>query len=274
MFTSYRVLAIPAVLQFLAGCVVEQSDPEDVGVAESAVLTTNTLTTNTLTTNTLTTNTLTTNTLTTNTLTTNGLGSQVVTALQDTTPVGAANRTVFHYLVTCALDPTQSVTYTWSDGESTNTVTEVGQIGLAPQWATGPLRSWGQQLVSACVASRINYFGVTVPISVRNEVLAPTTSSAELADYPFVEGAFWGNLFTSTPSLSSCYDPANVENSRSDQRECATGFLDANGQIDPCGLITLTGSCADECAWFDPVGQFYVGCGKDFTLAAITTGLQ
>jgi hypothetical protein len=273
MFNSYRAVAVSAVLFLVSGCGAEQSDGE-LASATSAVESTNTLTVNTLTVNTLTVNTLTVNTLTVNSLTSGTLGSPVLTALQNTTPVGAANRTIFHYIVTCALDPSQSVTYSWSDGVNTYTVTEVGQIGLAPRWATRSLESWGQQLVSACIGARVNYFGVTVPISVRNEVLVPTTSSAELADYPYVEGAFWGNLFAPAPSLNSCYNPANVANSRADQRECATGYLDADGNVDPCGIITLTGSCDEQCWGFDATHQFYWGCGKDFSLAAITTGLQ
>jgi hypothetical protein len=160
MSTSCRLLAVPTVLcSLLTGCAVEQAERGDlVGSAEAELVTANTVTANTVTANTLVAN----------TLTNSGIGGPVLTALQDTTPIGTNNRTIFHYIVTCALSPAQSVTYTWSDGQGTYTVTEQGQLGLAPQWATGSLKRSGQQLVSGCIAARVNYFGVTVPISARN----------------------------------------------------------------------------------------------------------
>ena len=111
-------------------------------------------------------------------------------------------------------------------------------------------------------------------ISVRNEVLDATTSAAELAAYPYVEGAFWGNLFSSSPALYSCYNPANVAHSRADERDCATGYPTGGGQVVSCGMITLTGSCDDQCWGLDPYGQYYWGCGDNDTDNAITTGLQ
>ena len=274
MFTFNRAGCALGVLFLLSGCAGTEEGDGALGWAGDAVESTNTLTANTLTANTLTANTLTANTLTANTLTANGLSPVVVTALQDVTPVGAANRTVFHYLATCALTPAQSVTYTWSDGTNTYTVTEVGQVGVAPQWATQSLDVNGQQLVSACVAARINYFGVTVPISERGfvESMLETTTQTELAQYPYVEGAFWGNLFAPTPTLASCYNPANVAHSRADQRDCATGYLDANGQLQSCGPIVLTGSCDAQCLFFDSRDQLYVGCGG--TWNALSVGLQ
>ncbi len=90
-----------------------------------------------------------------------------------------------------------------------------------------------------------------------------------------MEGAFWGNLFTSNPSLYSCYDPANVANSRADQRECAAGYLDADGQLDSCGPIVITGSCDDQCYALDPCGASSTGpVATTDTMNAITVGLQ
>lgn len=212
-----------------------------------------------------------------NSLATGQLGSVVQAALQDP-DYGANDRTLFHYIVTCALTPDQSVSYTWSDAQGDHDVVEQGQLGLAPEWATGPVYLKSQERVSGCVASRVNYFGVSVQISVRNPVLLSETPASELAAYPYVEGAFWGNLFTSSPALYSCYDPANAAHSLAAQRACATGYHDANG-THACGIITLTGSCADSCFRLDATGQFYRGCGDDPNgrgsgITAITIGLQ
>jgi hypothetical protein len=279
MNTYRRALAVLAVLLLVSGCAIERGEEEEVGSAQSETITSNTITSNTITSNTITSNTITSNTITSNSLTSSSLGTPVLDALDDVTQlgsgtVGAANRTVFHYIVTCALTPAQSVTYTWSDGGSTYTVTETGVLGLAPYWATGSLDERGQHLVSGCIASRVNYFGVTVQISARGLAasLQEDTTEAELAEFPYVEGAFWGNLFSPTAALYSCYDPANVANSRAQQRDCAAGYLDADGDILPCAAVTRTGSCDDQCASFDREGQFYVNCWGSST--AITIGLQ
>ena len=279
MSTSCRALTVLTATMVLSGCVVEPAGTEAVGSAAEAVDSSNALTINALTINALTINALTINALTINSLTSNSLGSPVVTALQDTTSVGDGSRSVFHYIVGCALPAGQSVSYTWTDAlGNPYTVVEQGQIGLAPEWATGSLSSDGAQLVSGCVAARVNYFGVEVHISVRNPDLASVTPDSELAAYPYVEGSFWGNLFSASPGLYSCYDPDNVDHSRADQRDCATGYLDGTGQLQPCGPITLTGSCSDVCKKLDADDQYFWGCGDsgngNGNTKAITVGLQ
>jgi hypothetical protein len=243
----------------------------------SAALSTNALSTNALSTNALSTNALSTNALSTNALSTNALSTNALAAIQDPSATGTLSRQLLEYTAGCALNPSQSISYSWTDsGGITHEVTDYGQLGLAPQWADGPLtHRISQELVSACLAARTNYFGVTVHISVRGTapVLEDNTSAAELAAYPYVEGAFWGNLFSATPALYSCYDPANVANSRADERDCATGYPSGRGQVLPCGMITLTGSCNDQCDWFDAENQVYVGCGNYRTNDAITIGL-
>lgn len=281
MFTSCRPVAVLAVTALLTGCGAE-AGTEDVGSAADAVLsenslTVNSLTVNSLTVNSLTVNSLTVNSLTVNSLTVNGLAQPLLSALQDATAVGAANRAVFHYLVGCALTPDQSLDYTWSDAQGTHTVTEQGSIGLAPDWLSGSLDTTEQHLVSGCLAARVNYFGTPVPISVRNPRLVDVTPDSELAEYPYVEGSFWGNLFSSDPTVYSCYDPANVNHSRSSMRDCAAGYLDGSGHIHGCGPIVMTGSCNDVCRRLNVRDQYYWGCGptgSNATTVAVTVGLQ
>jgi hypothetical protein len=270
MFTQLHRLCLSGVFVILSGCAVEQTEAVD--TARSEVLAANVLAANVLAANVLAANVLAANALTSSPLSTETLSDLVQAALQDQT-FGANDRTLFHYVATCALAPSQSVSYTWSDAQGPHAVVEQGLVGLAPDWATGPLSLRGQQLVSACVASRVNAFGITVHISLRNHVIADDTSDAELAAYPHVEGAFWGNLFSSKPHLSSCYDAPDVAYSLADHRACATGYTDANG-VHQCGMINLTGSCTEQCRGFDTRGQFYVGCGEDHTMNAVTVGLQ
>ena len=255
----------------LTGCAAQVGD-EPIGVAEQDALSYNALSYNALSYNALSYNALSYNALSYNALSYNSL-----TALQDPSPTGDLARQLLSYTVGCALDPSQSLTFSYTDTTGTlQTVTDDGQLGLDSSWATQPLTDVGtQQDISACLAARTNYFGITVHISVRGEqdVLQGSTSPAELAAYPYVEGAFWGNLFAPTPSLYSCYDRANAAHSDADMRVCATGYTEPNGQVVPCGMITLTGSCWEQCDWFDQEGQLYRDCG-DSRSHSITIGLQ
>lgn len=172
--------------------------------------------------------------------------------ISDPSEAGRWRRTFIEYTVECALGPTDSFSFSWTD--STGYIHEVtywGEMQLAEPWAHGPLDEVGQQWVSACIAARTNFYGRSVPISVRGAAgTLASRSSEELAVYSHEEGAFWGNLFAAEPKLYSCFAPENVEHSRSDSRECAAGHLEG-GQVLPCGIIEITGSCSKQCT---PIG--------------------
>ena len=240
----------------LSGCAWEHPEDEAVGSEESAVAADNALAINAL--------------------AINALSPTALATVQDPGPNGALARQLLSYTVGCALPATQSFSFSWTDVQgAVHAETYPGLLGLAPQWAYGALgRRTSQELVSACLAARVNYFGVPVHLSVRGatSLLSANTTSAELAAYPYVEGAFWGNLFTATPSVSACYDTADVSHSRADQRECATGFLAADGSTQPCGIINLAGPCETQCQGFDACGGYYLGCGGSDD--AVTVGLQ
>ena len=137
----------------------------------------------------------------------------------------------------------------------------MGLLGLATSWATGPLDLAGQRIVSACLAARTNYYGTQVIFSARSpiEPLKSGLSSQELLDYKLLEGAFWGNIFSATPYLNSCYRTNTVDGSREQLRECAAGHL-ANGVILECGLIHIVGSCAGSCSALDTTSRYYPSC--------------
>src|SRR5450432_679613 len=96
-----RATLVVAILVPLFGCAQDGAISEVVAPLEAE----NGLTSNGLTSNGLTSNGLTSNGLTSNGLTSNGLvaNAYVLSALRDLTATGQLNRTVFRYLVSCAL---------------------------------------------------------------------------------------------------------------------------------------------------------------------------
>ncbi len=241
----------------LTGCVAEMDAEVDVeetvDEASSALVNGNALNFNALNFNALNFNALNFNALTANSL----------EALLDPGADGALARQAMRYMVSCALTSSQTFTFVWTDALGIlHAEIYAGQLGLAPTWATGPLNLTGQQLVSACLAARVNYYQVPVIISARSlhEPLKTMVNTQELADYPDVEGAFWGNLFAPEPYVSACYNPATVTNSRAHQRDCAVGHVTTTGVIEECGIIDIVGPCSLFCQGFNNAGQYYPSC--------------
>lgn len=119
----------------------------------------------------------------------------------DTTPLANSRdgRELLRYVVGCAL-PRQAEATLEVDGQS---FTFPGSMGLAPDWQTRGLSEAEQELVTACILSRTNAFGVTVEISLRGsrQESPPTLSASaeeELA-FPYFEAAFFGNIFLDEP---------------------------------------------------------------------------
>src|SRR4051812_13215695 len=166
--------AAAILLSGLTGCAgMDVQDGEDLGTAESALEADNALTPNALTPNALTPNALTPNALTPNALTPNALSSSALSAIQDPGLAGTLSRQHLKYTVSCALDASQSFSFSWTD--SSNVVhneTYPGSLGLWTQWETQPLNTMGQQLISACLAARTNYYSTPVTISSRGPVKA------------------------------------------------------------------------------------------------------
>jgi hypothetical protein len=137
---------------------------------------------------------------------------------------------------TCSSQPTCPAGYTCSS-QNTCVVPLTGAIGLGinadgTHWWDPPAASEGgaseagtcdescQRWVSACVLARTNAYGVHVEISMRAPADAPqgikdalATTSDEVASYTLREGAYYGNIFATTPvnpAPSSTYSgPAN-----------------------------------------------------------------
>ena len=72
-------------------------------------------------------------------------------------------------------------------------------------------------------------------------------------------GAFWGNVFSATPYLNSCYRACTVNESRVQLRDCAAGHLQ-NNTLGECGMIQIVGSCAAACTNHDASSRYYPSC--------------
>jgi hypothetical protein len=187
-------------------------------------------------------------------------------ALQDPSANGDKARIFVKYLVSCSFKSSRTFQFTWTDASGVvHAESYPGHLGLAPHWATNPLGSKGEQLVSACMAAHVNYYGVPVLISIRSgqDPLRLHPHDNELDAYPDVEGAFWGNLWTNPPSLYACYNSANVANSRAHLRDCAAGHLNPDGTIAQCGIINIVGSCSSTCKKYSHSRGYYEDCRKN-----------
>jgi hypothetical protein len=240
-----KLAGVVGVLGLLGGCYPEGDLQPSVVNSENSLTSVNGLAANGLAANGLAANGLTTSALVTHALATQSLAtnSLVLAALRDTTAQGTASRMFFRYLVSCALPASASVTYTWNDSAGvTHTEVNPGGLNLAPSWGNGAVDVTGRQWVSACLAARTNSKGVNVPLSLRGNGAGPLqVSTQERADYPYGEGAFWGDLFGGSPWLSSCSRDAfslgtSTSQYLSQGRTCAT----ANGG---CSIIKYVGPC-------------------------------
>jgi len=180
-------------------------------------------------------------------------------AIKEPSERGRLARMFLKYAVGCALEPGHGVSFSWNDlhGDVHNESYE-GLAGLAPSWESAPLDEAGQQWVTACLGARTNRYGHEVEISMRGSADAlAATDDAEIHEFMYEEGAFWGNLFASVPYLRTCHDPENVGRARRTERDCAAGL--ASDERADCGIMEIMGSCAEQCASLGE-GLYETGC--------------
>jgi hypothetical protein len=245
----------------LSGCVGSQEETETtLGIAPSAHECTNALNVNALNVNALNVNALNVN-----ALNVNALNIAALTAIQALGPTGDLSRQLLEYTVGCALDSSQSFNFSWTDiALTTHDEQYWGSLGLEPTWSSSPLSDVGQRWVSACLASRVNWYGEHVIISARGSISSLSAPSlAETTSFTMLEGAFWGNLFTLSPELYACHHGPNDAHSRAATRDCAAGHLDANSIPQDCGIIHIVGDCDSVCKPMDTAGSFYPRCRPD-----------
>lgn len=173
-------------------------------------------------------------------------------------------RDVMSYIVGCAIPTGQSLTLADKDGVQ---YTLPGWIGLAPAWATRAPTVTERRWVTACLLARTNVNGVPVNISMRNDSnLALITSAAERTQYSQVEGAFYGDLFATTPVWYACSNRTWTQLVGT-FRACA---LSANGITTDCGF-TYTGSCNKSTTCTDTTAPFGACKGLGVTYNEVIT---
>jgi hypothetical protein len=78
-----------------------------------------------------------------------------------------------------------------------------GGLNLAPGWKTGSCNDACQEQVSACLMAFTNGSGLHVPLMMSSTKI-PAMGGGHTSTYPWQEGAFYGNLFTSPPNAFFC----------------------------------------------------------------------
>jgi hypothetical protein len=227
----------------IVGCAPGVGDEELTAEADEAIVALNAISPNAISPNAISPNAISPNAISPNAISPNAISPNAMTALQDPGEAGELSRMHVRYAVSCALTPSQSFTFTWTDLQ--NEVHEEvypGLLGLAPDWAERGLTETEQRWITACLGARTNYYSTTVLISARGGHSALATDQAERDSYSAREGAFWGNIYGTNPFMKACHHTANVANSRSRLRDCAAGHLDG-GTTYPCGIIEITGDC-------------------------------
>lgn len=276
---AFSVAPLLVAIALLPACADSQEvEEERVGDAPSAALNANALNANALDANALYADALTPSMLSPTPLSPSSLSSTAWGSLTDPGERGDLARALVKYAVGCAFNGSQSFRFSWTDsGNTTHDETYVGELGLATGWETSTLSTTGQRWVSACLASRVNYLGVSVMLSSRGANDGLATSSSELSSYTAQEGAFWGNLFDSPQTAFACDDVADDAHSRAADRFCAAGYDDGSGSLQSCGIIKRVGSCATACGSLGSSG-YYSSCspdgGQSFSSEVITVFLQ
>ncbi len=196
-----------------------------------------------------------------NPLTPSTIGSDAMSAIQDPSANGDLSRKLLEYTVGCAFDATQSFDFSWVDASGvTHDESYPGQIGLATDWSSQAIGSAEELWVSACLVSRVNYYGVHVEISSRGANDALAVGSDEASTYTMQEGAFFGNVFASTPTAFACDYLTDDDYSQSLDRDCAAGHIDDLGNLESCPNVQRVGSCDALGCTLDDTGTFYTSC--------------
>jgi len=254
----------------LAGCGPAPS-PADRAVAEQGLSSQNGLSPNGLSMNGLSMNGLSMNGLSMNGLSMNGLSTTAFSTWFNK-DAGLGDM-VMQYLVRCAVPAGQS--RTWTNPTTRVTYTWAGAFGLAPGWAGGAAATTTeQQLITACVASHVNKYGVHVSVSIQGKgstgVAIPLEAN-ELTTYSVKEGCFFGNLFNGDGVFVG-QDHAPWSSAYSSARACALDYK--YGPSPDCAPLVVVGDCASNCT-LDPSGTFYTSCTYNWkSYKPITTRLR
>ena len=157
-----------------------------------------------------------------------------------------AGRLTVSYLVKCALASGTTLVK--------GSYTFAGQLGLAPEWKTGSCGTTCRQTISACLMAHVNTSGQHYGLW----LIGPQTqlgwgrSNAR----PFLEAAFFGDLFRSNPTAYYCKGP-DWERVPVEGRIGAT--TSGTPFTNPWGS---NGLCNDHC---DSNSDGYTSCTSSYT---------
>jgi len=178
----------------LAGCKLQEEEPDSQDtVVEAALVSENGLAMNGLAMNGLAMNGLAMNGLAMNGLAMNGLamgGLSSTTGLMTTN----AGRNIVQYMIKCALPSGHQ----WvAQDQNGNSYTYPGSLGVAPEWETSLCGKDCQERLSACLLAHVNNAGVHISLWIDGE---GSIGWGKSPDFPYMEGAFFGNLITNQNS--------------------------------------------------------------------------
>ncbi len=166
-----------------------------------------------------------------------------------------SGRTLLQYVARCALPATHTLRVV-SERQSW---TFPGALGLTPEWSEGPLDEPGQELLSACLLSHVNFFESEVPFSARTARLAPAEGD-ETAAYFYGDGAFYGNLFGDSAEKYACkirsndvYDAELGEYVPASSPYEARRICAGEDTAADCDFV-FTGYCDEVCKTISPDG--------------------
>ena len=149
----------------------------------------------------------------------------------------ADRRSYLEYIAACALDSTQSV--------SANGYTFVGAYGLATGWTSGALSASDRRWVSACVLARVNFFGVTLPISMRGSHAALALDAGE-SGYTVQEGAYYGDIFGGSDIRRACIGADKLATPTVGNLTYRVCTVNAGNGVTSCSFA-YDGECASTC---------------------------
>ena len=195
VFWNGSRLAVLLATCCVAACV--QEAPAGVASTDDALESTNGFTMNGFTMNGFTMNGFTMNGLSLNGFTMNGFtmnGLSLPNGLSSTTGLmtTSGGRQVVKYMVKCAYPDGQSLVKKDQYGTS---YTFYGSIGIAPELAAGPCDLDCQEKISACMLAHVNNSGQHISIWMVGP--DPGIGWGSSTQYPYQEGAYFGNIFAS-----------------------------------------------------------------------------
>jgi hypothetical protein len=260
------VLSVVFVALFGGACV----DSPDFSTTQQNIVEENRISTNRISTNRISTNRISTNRISTNRISTNRfkLNRPAAWDLLGT----AEQRELLQYIIGCAIAPDVTLEVDYQGGHYVFS----GEVGLAPRWLERPMTASEKRWVSACLISRVNNYGLSVPISLRGPHNALTVTSSEANTFRLEEGAFYGNIFT------PLHEPIIWVACRGRDQAAAPGFavaIDDRDCAEPdpaqpgltkCGFI-YAGDCQDwalprnpyACKKFKRAEEDHGNCGGD-----------